>query len=177
MEEIWKEIDGFDGDYMVSNLGRVKSVRRNIILRQSIRNGYERVTLCANNSQKDYYIHRLVAHAFIPNPNNYPIVNHKDENRTNNRVDNLEWCTRKYNASYGTRNIRTAIKQSKKVYQYDMEGNLLEIFPSCISVQRKLGYKQGTISSCCLGKIKSYKGFIFKYEKNVVKHKKISKKD
>ena len=79
MEEIWKDIEGYEGLYQVSNMGRVRSLRNNIILRQGITNGYERVLLCTNNIRKGYSVHRLVAMAFIPNPNNYPIVNHKDE--------------------------------------------------------------------------------------------------
>ena len=91
MEEIWKDIEGFNGLYQISTMGRVRSLRRNIILKNKIENnGYERVILSVNDIPKGYSVHRLVATAFISNPNNYPIVNHKDENRTNNRVDNLE---------------------------------------------------------------------------------------
>lgn len=191
MEEIWKDIEGYEGCYQISTMGRIKSIDRyvprkngklqhvygRIMIPFDNGRGYKQVYLSKNGISKVHYVHRLVAVHFIENPNNFLEINHKDEDKANNCVDNLEWCTHKYNVNYGTASIRTAIKQSKKVYQYDMEGNLLEIFPSCISVQRKLGYKQGTISSCCLGVIKSHKGFIFKYENDVVKHKKISKKD
>ena len=191
MEEIWKDIEGYEGLYQISTMGRIKSIDRyvprkngklqhvygRIMIPFDNGRGYKQVYLCKNGKTKVHYVHRLVALHFIENPNNFLEINHKDEDKANNCADNLEWCTHKYNQNYGSKNIRAAIKNSKKVYQYDMEGNLLEIFPSCISVQRKLGYKQGSISNCCLGVIKSYKGFIFKYEKNVVKHKKNIKKD
>ena len=120
MEEIWKDIKGYEGLYQVSNLGRVKSLGRWVykeyrgkrwqgekILKQ-IKNkfGYLRVYLYKNRKAKCYAIHRLVAQVFIPNPYNLPQVNHKDEDKSNNRVDNLEWCTSFYNNEYGTRKKR-----------------------------------------------------------------------
>lgn len=108
MKEIWKDIDeikGIDytGLYQVSNLGRVKGLKNKHILKQRLKNnGYCVLTLCKENKPKTYLVHRLVAEAFIPNPNNYPQVNHKDEDKTNNCVDNLEWCTKEYNMNYGT---------------------------------------------------------------------------
>lgn len=121
MKEIWKDIEGYEGLYQISNLGRVKSLekyvntaiknntkvkRKEQILKQYNKNGYLQVTLTHNNKRKYFGVHRLVANAFIPNLNNYPQVNHKDENTLNNCVDNLEWCTAKYNCNYGTRNSR-----------------------------------------------------------------------
>lgn len=113
MEEIWKDIEGYDGIYMVSNLGRVKSLPRScqglnaskeIILKQSEdKDGYLLVGLHKNGKSKTVRVSRIVAKAFIPNPNEYPDVNHKDENNQNNRVDNLEWCTTQYNLTYGHR--------------------------------------------------------------------------
>lgn len=113
--EIWKDIKGYEGLYQISNYGNVKSLERVIednkgsyikkekILTPTINNrGYYHIGLRNNSKTKYYYVHRLVAEAFIPNPNNYPIINHKDEDKTNNKVDNLEWCTPKYNANYGT---------------------------------------------------------------------------
>lgn len=130
MEEIWKEIDGFDGYYMVSNLGNVKSLKygKERILRQNIAsNGYENVILCANNIRKGFTVHRLVAMAFIPNPDNYPDINHIDEDKTNNCANNLEWCDCKYNNNYGTGNKRRGLsntngKLSKPVCQYTKDG-------------------------------------------------------
>ena len=113
MEE-WKEIPGYEGLYEVSNKGNVRNVRRNKLLRLSkTNNRYIRVSLCKNGIKTGLTVHRLVAEAFIENPDNLPEVNHKDEDKTNNRVENLEWCDHKYNMNYGTRNIRakeTAIK-------------------------------------------------------------------
>lgn len=113
MEEIWKDIEGYEGIYMVSNLGRIKSLPRScpglnankeIILKQSEdKNGYLLVGLHKNGKSKTVRVSRIVAKAFIPNPNEYPEVNHKDENHQNNRVDNLEWCTTQYNLTYGHR--------------------------------------------------------------------------
>ena len=117
-KEIFKDIKGYEGLYQVSNYGRVKSLYRIQIMPtggkriieerilKTIKNkkGYIGVHLSKNNKDKTVYIHRLVAQAFIPNPNNYPQVNHKDEDKTNNHVDNLEWCTAKYNSNYGHRN-------------------------------------------------------------------------
>lgn len=115
------------------------------------------------------------AKAFIPNPNNYPQVNHKDENCINNCADNLEWCTQEYNNNYGTHNekIRRTRRTnynnntSKKVFQYDLKNNLIKIFPSGKEVQRQLGFDQSCISACCLGKLKTYKGFIWRHKESV----------
>lgn len=106
--EEWKDIKGYENKYQISNLGRVKALdyrrtgKEQII---SIKNnkGYSEVALWKDSKRKMFMVHRLVAQAFIPNPNNLPQVNHKDENKTNNIVENLEWCTQSYNNSYGTR--------------------------------------------------------------------------
>ena len=106
MEEIWKDIEGYEGLYQISNLGRVKSLGNThykttrILVVYKNKNGYCGINLCKKGKVTKYRIHRLVATAFIPNPNNYPEVNHKDENKSNNRVDNLEWCTHHYNSIY-----------------------------------------------------------------------------
>ena len=164
MEEIWKDVKGFEGIYQVSNLGRVKSVRRNIILKNRIaRNGYKRVLLCTNNIPKNYYIHRLVATAFISNPNNYPIVNHKDENPQNNSVGNLEWCTQEYNVNYGTGIAKRARSRSKKVLQFKPDGTFVKEWKSTMDVQRNLGFNHTHISACCRNIIKTAYGFIWKY--------------
>ena len=115
-EEIWRPIEGYEGLYEVSNLGRVRSLDRydsrnqfrkgRIMKQNNDGRDYMSIQLCLNGKLKKYFVHRLVAEAFLPNPDNLPQVNHKDEDKSNNRVDNLEWCTAKYNLSYGTRNIR-----------------------------------------------------------------------
>lgn len=127
MQEIWKDIDGWEGFYQISNLGRVKSCRRYIRkrgrlclvnekflkMRQS-KDGYYRVFLRNSGNDEQYLVHRLVAKAFIPNPDDLPCVNHKDESRTNNCVDNLEWCTNEYNLHYGTADSRWLESQHNK---------------------------------------------------------------
>lgn len=115
MNEIWKDIDGYEGKYQISNLGRVKSLQRwsgtkfynrEYILNNYVnkKNGYVYVYLTKNNKSKNIRLHRLVAQAFIPNPNNYLYINHKDCDRTNNNVENLEWCTASYNVKYSFTN-------------------------------------------------------------------------
>ena len=110
-KEYWKPVVGYEGLYEVSNLGRVKSLKfgkERILKPQKDTSGYLCVTLCKNNNQCQFKVHRLVAEAFIPNPNNLPQTNHKDECKTNNIASNLEWCDRKYNVNYGTRTKRVA---------------------------------------------------------------------
>ncbi len=110
MEEIWRPIEGYEGLYEISSYGRVKSLKNSIILRPKKEpTGYLRCNLYLNKNVKTVSIHRLVAQAFIPNPDNLPEVNHKDEDKTNNKVDNLEWCDHKYNSNYGTRKERSAM--------------------------------------------------------------------
>lgn len=108
-------------------------------------------------------VHRLVALAFIPNPDNLPEVNHKDENKENNCAANLEWCDHSYNNSYGTKPIKNGISHSKKVEQYSMDGILLKTFNSQTEAARETNSTQGGISDCCRGKIKSHNGFVWKY--------------
>lgn len=174
MEEIWKDIEGYEGFYQVSNMGRVRGLRRNIILKIKIaRNGYERVHLYKNKGYKHFLIHRLVANAFIPNPNNLPQVNHKDENKTNNCVDNLEWCTQEYNYNYGTINIRKSQKQlndknkSKVVLQYSLDGTFIKEWKSTMDVERNLGFDNANISKCYRNIKKTAYGYIWKYKKEI----------
>ena len=168
MEEIWKPIKGYEGLYEVSNLGRVKrlpyttigytkghkeSYLRSFqggILKCSIaRNGYYRVTLTKNGINRYYHVHRLVAEVFIENPGNLPFINHKDESRTNNRVDNLEWCTCQYNNTYGDARKRFATAYSENhsypVKMYSIYGEYIQTFPSAKEASKAMGVTRNTI--------------------------------
>ena len=177
MKEIWKDVKGYEGLYQVSNLGNVKSLdrvvehekgnltKRNLkgdILKIRTIHGYAYITLSKDNKLKSYRVHRLVAQAFIPNPNNYPTVNHKDENRLNNRVDNLEWCTQKYNNDYsGTR--EKAVNANKKKVRCIETG---EIFDSTADAARYYNLKSPAhIAACCRGVRKKSAGHTWEYIK------------
>lgn len=166
MEEIWKDKKDYEGLYQTSNLGRVKSFKfgkERILKPGTDKNGYLLVNLCKNGKVKTFKVHRLVAEAFLPNPDNLPEVNHKDENKQNNVVSNLEWCDRKYNINYGTGVRRSYLQRCKPVLQYDLEGNFVREWKSIRECGRN-GYDQGNVTSCCRGKQKTHKGFIWKYK-------------
>ena len=185
--EIWKDIKDFEGLYQVSNFGRVRSLGNNksrktkILIPFKNKKGYLRVCLYKNGKRKMFSIHRLVAEAFIPNLFDYPEVNHKDEDKTNNfcgtpendfNDGNLEWCESKYNINYGTRTERVSEKTtngklSKIVIQLTKTGELVREWPSTMEAGRN-GFVQGSVSNCCRGKLKSHKGYIWKYKKEVV---------
>ncbi len=172
LNEIWKPIKGYEGLYEVSNLGRVKSLVNNKgqyrekILTPIIGKGYYRVRLFKNKQNKLYSVHRLVAEAFLDNPNNLPCINHKDENKLNNIVTNLEYCTYSYNSNYGTSIQRRIEKQSKKVYQYTLDGEFVREWKSTMECGRN-GYSQQAISSCCRKELyrHTHKGFRWSYKK------------
>ena len=180
MEEEWKDIDGYEGYYQVSNFGRVKSLDRYVkdtkrncfnfvkgrIMSPSSadKKHYMEVNLSKNNKVTHYLVHRLVAQAFIPNPNNLPQVNHKDENRENNRADNLEWCTAEYNTNYGTRALRQGISSGKTVYQYNKYGVLENTYYSASYASKEIGVKSTSIHACCVGKIVTVKGCVWSYK-------------
>ena len=160
MEEIWKDIKGYEGLYQVSNLGRVKSLKfgKERILKPGRKKiGYLIVLLYDNNGIcKWFRIHRLVAEAFIPNPNNLPEVNHKDEDKSNNRVSNLEWCTRQYNNEYS---------KAIPVNQYTLSGEFVKQWVSTAAFAKSIGKPNARnhLTECCKGKIKSAYGFIWRY--------------
>ena len=127
--------------------------------------GYLEVDLRKNGTHKYCRIHRLVAQAFIPNPNNYPCVNHKDENKRNNLLENLEWCTNKYNSNYGNAIEKTQQKRRKRVVQIDKTSNkIVNIFNSLTEAEEHTGILQGHISSCCTGKRKTTGGYKWRYQ-------------
>lgn len=159
-----EEFRDLDQYYAVSNLGRILSKRSNKILKlhsDSKNKGYCYVTLNYKGIKKSRQVHRLVAEVFIPNPNNYPIINHKDENPSNNCVDNLEWCTHSYNLSYGNRvqkehatKIANHIWNApKKVVQKDLNGNVLNVFNSASEAGRILNIANNHIIDCCNRKV------------------------
>lgn len=178
MEEIWKDIKGFEDKYKISNNGDCFSYFLNRCLKSRItkNSGYLIVNLKINKKQYTYYVHRLVAEAFLEIPKElrhlkgtrYLQVNHKDENKLNNNVNNLEWCSAKYNSNYGTRIERAAEKntngkRSKKVYQYTLDGQFVREWESTREAGRN-GYDQGHVAACCRGELKQYKGYIWRYK-------------
>lgn len=196
--ELWKDIKGYEGLYQVSNEGRVKSLDHTIVCdngkgvatkKQSgkirkfteLVKGYKRVTLSKDGIEKQYSVHRLVAEAFIDNPDNLPCVNHKDENPRNNDCTNLEWCTHKYNLNYGTcqqrkkeklkgkkmkapQELLAAIKaKRKKVYQYTLDGKLLCVYNSLREASRLNNISAGNLSCVCNGKQKTANGYLWAF--------------
>lgn len=170
MIEVFLDIKGYEGLYQVSNYGRVRSLvdcnaqTRELILKARMnRCGYLAITLHKNAKMKTYSIHRLVAEAFIPNPDGLPCVNHIDEDKTNNRADNLEWCTAKYNCNYGTRNKRGTQKRSKRIYQYTKDGAFIQSYNSLKEAQKQTGTKGGAISRASHNIRKSAGGYIWSF--------------
>ena len=177
LNEEWKEI--YNGRYQVSNYGRVKSMylnnsqvhyKREKILKSNKRAGYYCVNLYDNKKAKVINVHRLVATLFLENPYNFKYVNHKDENKENNRIDNLEFCTAKYNCNFGSRNKRISIKNTnrpkskfEKVIQYDLQGNFIKEYDNVCIATRETGIRH--LRECCDGKRKTANGYIFKYKK------------
>lgn len=177
VEEIWKSVV-YDGvlyeNYQVSNFGRVKSLnyrrtgKERVMTPVENKNGYFRVGLWKNGEYKKCLVHRLVAFAFLSNPDNLSEINHIDEDKTNNRVENLEWCDREYNNNYGTHNQRIAEKMtngklSKIVLQLTLTGELIREWPSTNECGRN-GFHQGAVAACCRGERKTHKGFVWRYK-------------
>lgn len=180
--EQWLPIEGYE-DYEVSNYGRVKSLERINSLGRTVKErilkpstnegGYKQVKLCNGGKEKTFKVHRLVAMAFIPNSNSLPQVNHMDENPSNNHVDNLEWCTAKYNNNYGTRKEKASKAMSgdnnpkpmlgklgkehpnaKQVIQLTLDNQVVKFWDSAMDVERELSFYHGNISACCKGRLK-----------------------
>ena len=175
IEEIWKDIKGYEGLYQISNFGRVKSFvkKEPKILKCGLTGiGYYTVNLCNAKNRSSKKIHRLVAEAFIPNPNNLPCINHKDGNKLNNYFGNLEWCTSSHNNKEAYRlGLRKPLKGKNnyyskklmtKIYQYDLYGNFIKEWESQSSIQRELGFWQQNINKCVHGKRKKAHGYIWK---------------
>lgn len=154
-----KTIKGFP-DYLISDTGEVYSFKRKKWLKPYLQNkGYCLVDL----NGKAVSVHRLVADAFIPNPDNLPQVNHKNEIKTDNRVENLEWCDNKYNSNYGNRSKHISENHKKKVFQYDLSGQLIKCWGSVKEAEDALQIIGTSISRCCNGKLNKAGGYIWKY--------------
>ena len=177
MEE-WRDIEGYKGLYQVSNTGKVKSLERTVwnkgtgcymTVHERILKGYDdgkgylRVDLCKEGKVKQSLVHVLVATAFLDNPYNLPMINHRDENKENNNSENLEWCTSKYNNNYGTRTQRVAEKLSKPIFSIDKESGEIREFSSIMEASRQTGIDNRKINDCLKGRRKSAKGFYWHY--------------
>lgn len=182
MTEIWKDVIGYKGLYQVSNLGRVKSLPRSFvksdgrtqpvygtILKQTKgRKGYMHVCLSVEGECVNRTVHQLVATAFLPNPYHHTQVNHRDENQTNNRVDNLEWCSAEYNLNYGCRNKKASISNSSPVEQYTLDGKYIRSFYGTREAGRQIGRgatASANIAACCRGERNNAYGFLWRYVK------------
>lgn len=178
MDEVWKDVPGFEGRYQVSNLGQVKSLERKVksckgektvysrILRPFVDpKGYCRITIRdLQNHKYCFQIHRLVAKAFIPNPDNKPQVNHKNGNKTDNNIENLEWVTSRENISHSFEHeLRPNVSA---VLQYDLKESLLARYKNCLDAERKTGIKHRTIYTACVRKNHKAAGYIWKFEKD-----------
>lgn len=171
--ELWKPVKHYEGLYEISNLGRLKSLDtfkhkgkiKNIRLDKD---GYYIATLNKQTKQQTVKIHRLVAEAFIPNPNNFPQVNHKDENKQNNCVDNLEWCTQQYNMCYGSFRARVAEAHKKPVIQLTLENKFIKRWASAKDAALSLNLYAAAITACCKGKNYKTGGFRWEYDKKEV---------
>lgn len=167
MEEIWKDVVGYEGLYKVSNTGLVKSIYwygkyREALLKQwPLKAGYMNVALYKNRERKQMLTHRVVAEAFLPNPEHFAQVNHIDGNKKNNYVENLEWCSGKSNMQHALTNGLCQIK--KKVCQFSLDGNHVRDWDSATSAANYYHCSRQCIAACARGLKKSVKGYIWKY--------------
>ena len=156
--EIWKDIVGAEQYYQVSSNGNVRNKVTGQIVKPSTSGNYLHVEL-RYGINKHCSVHRLVAEAFIDNPFGFPCVNHKDENKENNNVENLEWCTYQYNCKYGM----GSLARNSRVIQYEMNGNAIKIWDSMKEAAEVVGVKYQSISRCCRGLIKSSGGYMWSF--------------
>lgn len=186
-EEIWKDIKDYEGSYQVSNFGRVRSLDRSYIKSDGVlehrhgqlmtlkldKDGYYMVGLRLHNKPKKCFrVNILVAKTFIENPHNYDQINHKDENKLNNNVENLEWCDSKYNNNYGHRTENIQITKSKlhsygarkPVLQFDLNGKLIHEWQSASEIERQLNYSGSHINQCCHYQRNKANGYIWRFK-------------
>lgn len=172
MKEIWKDIEKFEGFYQISTLGNVRSLDRidsrgwkrkgSMKAKMLTSDGYETVKLNKNGVGKKFLVHRLVAMTFIPNPSHYPMVNHINENKIKNSVDNLEWCDVNYNNNYGTRNKRISLSLGKPIISRSKSG-YQRYFVSIRAAARFLQIDGSAISKVLKGKLKHTGGYSFEF--------------
>lgn len=187
--EIWRDIPGYEGYYQASTLGNIRSVSRTVKSTSRNSNTYikklESVILSQATNDKVNYkqkivilsiegkhrtcvVARLIAATFIPNPNNLPQINHKDEDPTNNKVSNLEWCDSNYNNNYGLRSLRESNTKTKyRINQYDKSGEFIKTWRNSKDIQRELGINHSSVLQCCRGERKQAGGFIWKFDEQV----------
>ena len=175
MEE-WRAIKGYEGIYEVSSNGRVRAIERfvsgrrgmvrgHIVAAQKQKTGYMRICLSKDHKKTYFSVHRLVAEAFVSNPNNYPCVNHLDEDRANNKSSNLQWCTYAQNNNYGTRCSKISETQrcrGKSFMKIDNNNNIVAIYRTMAEAQ-ELGFDRSGIWKCLTGKKYTYLGFKWEY--------------
>jgi len=185
-EEIWKDVPGYEGVYQASTLGQIRSMDMHIPIRGGLQlrrgrilkpivniDGYYTVMLCIYRKRKIWRVHKLVGITFIPNPQGFKIINHKNEIKTDNRACNLEWCDTRYNINYGDRTAkaRAARKLNKRgfkpVVQMSMDGSLLNVYESVASAARLTGCHQGAISNCCIGRAKSSGNYRWRFASGI----------
>lgn len=161
--EQWKTIHNYP-NYKISNLGNIRNIQRDKLMKPYFRKGYTLVKLSCGNKSSEKKIHRLVAVHFISNPNNYLCINHKDENKSNNCVNNLEWCTHLYNNTYGTRIKRQRQKLLIPITQYSLNGEFLNRYNSINEAANAVNRDPTSITAALKDRSKTSAGFIWKYE-------------
>jgi hypothetical protein len=173
MKETWKDIECYEGFYQVSNYGRVRSLTRTFarsdgkvktfqerVLKQGTNpNGYRYVNLSMGSKTYSARVHKLVAQAFLINPKSLPCINHKDEDKQNNAVGNLEWCTYQYNNTY---NNKQRCRMTK-ILQLSKSGELIKAYESVAKAEIEVFGKRSNVSACCSGRINSCGGYVWKY--------------
>lgn len=184
MNEIWKDIKGYKGLYQISNLGNVKSLKREKLKKDKIikpynTKGYLRIGLLKNKVRKGHFIHRLIAQEFIPNPENKPFINHINGITNDNNIKNLEWCTHQENVDHAWRTGlmkppnkgKFGINSSRhtEVLQFDLSGNFVSEYGSVAEAGRKINLCPSVIFNVCSGIKKTAGGYYWKYKKDIVK--------